>query len=72
MAGLEHLQKTVEQEQLTLQSMEAKPDEFSKLERGALKAFLAYHEEVLKGVTEGKKLVFYTLGHSPEIFRLWI
>ena len=68
MQGLEHLQKTIEQEKLNLQSMEAQPDVFSKLEKGALKAYIAYHEEVLKGVTEGKKLVLYTLGHSPEIF----
>lgn len=68
MAGLEHLEKTVEQERLVLQDMEAKPDEFSKLDRAALKAFLTYHEEVIKGVNEGKKVVLYTLGHSPEIF----
>ena len=68
MAGLEHLQNTINQEKMALQMMEAKPDEFSKLDRGSLKTLMSYHEEVLKGMTEGKKLAFYTLGHPTEIF----
>lgn len=69
MAGLEHLQKNVEQEKLTLQSMEAKPDEFGKLDRAYLKALLTYHEEILKGLSKGKKIILGTLGHPSEI--LW-